>query len=621
MRSLLLCFLLLAAGAASAAAPSSLQEQARAKGLARAPYWLALLHYAGSASEIRSPDFFLSPSGARDPQAELAATLDALFAARGDLPDEHAQCRFVARYQWLRRQLDWSGNEPPAVDCAKYRAYSANGTVRSVSVIYATGYMSNPASFYGHILVKFNTERATPGSNLLEQSLNFGADVPRGENPVAYVVRGLFGGYDAAFSNVQFFSLNHAYAENELRDLWEYVLALEAQEVDALVAHSWELLGKKFDYYFLKENCAFRMAQLLELVIGRKLLPDLPWSIPATLFDRLTAIERHGVPLVREVRRIPSRQSVFRERYAALSGAQRAAVAEVAEHEADFSRPPYASLGTAEKIAVADTLLDYYEYRIVSDRKDALLEPAKRRVLVERIRLPARSAAADAGAAPSATQQPPHEGPLPFRLGAGPMHNSHRGDGLALRLRPSSYDTLSLDAGRIPSSTLAVFDLSAVAFDGSVQLRRFDVFNVENLNVAATPLDGGMAWKLRAGVEAQDLACQHCGVAKVEGGLGVARALSGTTTGFLMLEAHAQSRYADSGWLAATPRVGIIGSAIPGWKTSLSVGQRVYLKGERPSERVFRWENRIGGRRNWDLRLAFEQHVAREASALLSIYW
>src|SRR5512147_2999875 len=108
----LACLLLAALPPAALAAGGAepLVRQAEARGLATHPYWLALLQYARRApgepraapSEILSEDFFLSPQGRADPAAELAATLTAFFAAPGEAPDEHAQCRFVARFKWLR---------------------------------------------------------------------------------------------------------------------------------------------------------------------------------------------------------------------------------------------------------------------------------------------------------------------------------------------------------------------------------------------------------------------------------------------------------------------------------------------------------------------------------------
>ena len=117
---------------------SSLVQQARANNLARDPYWLALLHYRTKAwrfagdpvSEITSADFFLSPQGATDPDAELAATLTGLFKPAGQDPDAHAQCRFVARHQWLRKSLDWGSMRPPAA----WRARAATiGALTSIA--------------------------------------------------------------------------------------------------------------------------------------------------------------------------------------------------------------------------------------------------------------------------------------------------------------------------------------------------------------------------------------------------------------------------------------------------------------------------------------------------------
>src|SRR5262245_45168344 len=100
---------------AAAGSAEALVQEAAARGLAADPYWRALLAYprrGGSlfgppASEVLSPDFFLAATGRTDPAAELAATLRAFFLRPGEAPDEHAQCRFVARFQWLGRKLDW----------------------------------------------------------------------------------------------------------------------------------------------------------------------------------------------------------------------------------------------------------------------------------------------------------------------------------------------------------------------------------------------------------------------------------------------------------------------------------------------------------------------------------
>ena len=625
--SRILCALLFLCSpwSAAASAPAELVAQAAARQLARDPYWRALLHYRqkrdGSlASEIISPEFFLAADGATSAQAELAATLAALFEPAGNDPENHAQCRFVARYKWLRKVLDWKGLEPPPLGCLQYRAYTMNGEVESLSLVYASGYLSNPASFYGHILLKFNSRRASPAQELLDQSLNFGAAVPRGENPVRYVAKGLFGGYDAVFSHEQFYRFNHAYAENELRDMWEYVLELSGDEVDQIVSHSWELLGRRYVYYFLKENCAYRMAELLELVIGERPLPDLPWSLPGVVFDRLASLERGGVPLVRSVRRIASRQNRFRGEFVSLAALERQAALEWVERGPDAAAR-YAALPEQSRIAVIDTLLDYYEYRIVADRADPTLKPIKQRLLAERAALPARSSPEEPDHAEPAA--PPHEGPLPLMLRVGAAHNTHSGSGLALTLRPANYDHLSLDAGRIAHSQLTMFELKTMIFAHELRLRSLDLIHIENFNAARTPLpgDGGFAWKLRAGFDGHNLECAGCTVLKIAGGFGKAALLDRERLVFGMLDVSAQSAYAGSGTLAATPRIGLVAAATPAWKSYLSLGRQVFLNGQRHGERVARWENRFGSNRKWDLRLAYEENVAREWQAAVSFYW
>ena len=609
---------------------SSLVQQARANNLARDPYWLTLLHYRTKAwrfagdpvSEITSADFFLSPQGSTDPDAELAATLTGLFKPAGQDPDAHAQCRFVARHQWLRKALDWGSLRPPPVSCPAYLAYTNNHRIESLSLVFATGYLSNPASFFGHILLKFNTQRSAVSSALLDRSVNFGADVPAHENGFKYVFNGLFGGYRASFSHHQFYTFNHAYAENELRDLWEYVLDLKDDEVDQLLAHSWELLGRKYVYYFLNENCAYHMAGLLNLVIEQPLLPALPWSLPSALFEKIAAVQRNGVPLVKQVRRIPSRQSRFHDGFLALDAQAQAVAGKLVDNEVNLADADYAMLPEPRKIAVTDTLLDYYEYRIVTDRQSVALQSAKQEVLIERAGLRAVDLSAGGNAETPSQPAAPHEGTLPFLFRAGPVHNSQFGSGMELQLRPGDHDRLALDVARVPGSHLTILDLRMTYRDDTLTLRSLDLLAIENPNLPATrlPGDAGWAWKFRTALEDHDLACSQCKVWKLEGGLGKALPMSSHGVALGMLDLAVQQRYQDGGSVAFTPQLGFIFTPSPYWKSRGTIGVQSDLNGARGSDRIVRWENRFGSSRHWDLRLSYEERRAREVLAAISIY-
>lgn len=612
---------------------ASLRAQAQQKNISRHPYWLALLHYRralpgfehGMRSEIDTPDFFLSPQGDHDPESELAATLKAFFQVTSSEQDDHAQCRFIARYKWLRKMLDWGQAKPPVVACRKFEDWFRHGHITSLSMVFATGYFSNPASFYGHILLKFNTDRSVLQTDLLDESVNFGALVPEGENALRYVLYGIAGGYQAAFSSTGFYQLNHIYAEDELRDMWEYELALSPDEVDQIARHGWELLKVRFAYYFINENCAYRMSELLALVIEEPLLsPSLPWSVPVAVFDHLVTIKRNGEPMVRSVRLIPSRLNHFRMQYRTLNKEQQQALVNLVENKLAFAQTGYVKLSEAEKISVVDTLLDYYQFRIVGDRENADHRFARRELLVERAGLPATQ---KSGGLNSTTWNsdalPPHAGPLPGMVRLGVLQNNKLGNGVALRARPVYFDNLELDAGRVPHANLTMFDLNAIHVSGRWQIRSLDLVNIEHLNVAETPLpgDGGWAWRIKFGFESENLQCINCTTGHVTGGIGKALKVADSVIGYGMAEAFVRTPYLDSGTVGTNARIGLLVSPSENWKSSIMFGKRTYLNGTQSSVPLLEWENRFGTARDWDLRVSYNYHVASEWQVAVSAYW
>ena len=242
--------------------------RAQALHLAAQPHWLRLLHHkpGETRSEVTSPTFFLAADGRRDSQAELQATIIALLAPVGSTPDEHARCRFPARFEWLQAQLDLPSM---VARCPAVEDWAEPATLRSVSVMMVSGFLGNPASSFGHSLLRLNHQDDSAGGRLLDLSFNFGARVPEHEPMVAYIARGLLGGYQSGFTSGSYYLQDQVYVRTEFRDVWEYELALTPAEKQRLAAHLWELSGQSFTYYFLTENCAYRLAELVTLATGR----------------------------------------------------------------------------------------------------------------------------------------------------------------------------------------------------------------------------------------------------------------------------------------------------------------------------------------------------------------
>ena len=608
--------------------------EAREQGLARDPAWRALLYYEGDRgglrsssprSEIENPAFFLSARGSTDATAELVETIRGLLAPPPVDPDQHARCRYPARANWLIDRLPGLKLALSDVDCPALRAWSEGGRIRSISLVFASGYFANPASFYGHLLLKFNREGESGPESLLDPSLNYGAILPERENGLLYVFRGLAGGYQAAFSHERFYQYDHLYADEQLRDLWEYELALSSDEVERIVNRSWELLGARFGYRFLDRNCATQMARLLESVVGEPLLEPRPWDIPVTIFHRLASIERNGEPLVRNVRRLPSRQRQLHARVAELSAREQSLARTFVRTQPDFGDERYRALPEERKVLIAETLLDYYAFRLASDPSEDRFEGDRLTALRERLRLPAGSRSTT-----SRSEAPPHQAQPPGLLRISPFYNQARGGGLELRLRAAYFDLLSIDAGRPSESALAMLDLRLGLSEERVWLRSFDFVRLESWNVSRSglPGDGGRAWSLAVGAGEADAKCEDCTVFRVEGGIGHARAIGGTrrVSGLAMLDARLQSprletRRKGSEIFALAPRLGLLGELASWWQTSLSASYRVYLDGRDSGRPVFHVENRLGDHRGWDLRLSYERDGAHEGKAGVSFYW
>ena len=610
----------------SEVAISNLIAQAKAKNLSSDRYWHALVHYRKqsfsierrSRSTIISPEFFLASDGNINPESELEATVASFFQPVEADSNRHPQCRFVARYRWLHKMLDWHGLAIPKPKCSQFEQWSLDGHIDSLSLVFATGYLSNPASLYGHMMLKFNAAGSTAANELLDSSMSYGALVPPHENGLVYVTKGLLGGYDAGFSHEKFFRHNHNYTEIDLRDLWEYQLDLNNDEVEQIVAHSWELTRVKFTYYFFSENCAYRVAELLQLVIDKPLLPNTPWSIPSTVFNKLAAIQRDNKPLIAHIRRIPSRQNRFYAKYFALTQGERDTVRQKTKNTEKTDEEHYSQQSSNSKIKITETLFDYYEFRAANERDLNKFRQEKQAILAERLQLPAESPSW-----PDDHTQPPHVGQPPLLLQVSALNNSDWGNGAEIRVRPAYYDLLSLNAGRLPHSRLSMFDLRAAYIDNAFRFRSLEFVGIETLNLSRTGLegDGGNAWKVRFGFEQQDLNCHSCTIFSVDGGVGKAIGINDRASAFAMIEGRLQSTADDSGMVATTGRIGFLLDADGMWKSEISLGARRYIDQAQGTEPLVRWENRFGTRRDIDFRLTYEKNVAHEIKGSVLFYW
>ena len=239
------------------------QQLAEQKQLYKQTAWQRLLYAnAQGQSEVRYDGFFLSPHGKSDLKQEINANIAALFEAAA--ANQSIQCRFPARSQWLIQQLEISKAALAHADCAELDEWIGQIKPYKATLIYATDFMGNPSSMFGHTLLRLDPKDQKQ-LNLVSYALNYAATV-QGSEGWSYAWKGLTGQYDGEYSLMPYYRKVKEYGDFESRDLWEYELSLNPEETRFLVQHIWEMKHVKFPYYFISDNCAYRLLGLLDIV-------------------------------------------------------------------------------------------------------------------------------------------------------------------------------------------------------------------------------------------------------------------------------------------------------------------------------------------------------------------
>lgn len=586
--------------------------------------WLQLLAYttennkAANTSAITNPDFFLAPTGRHNPTQELLATLIA-FSAPLDDADKHAQCRFPARYLWLSHELDFTALGIKPIDCPKYLHFSENNNAQSISVIFATGYLGNPASYYGHMLIKINSASDSKNTDLESTAINFGANVPPHENMLKYIVKGIFGGYDSSFTHQQYFYHAHNYGESELRDLWEYELDLDRADLNLLIAHVWELINADYTYYFFNRNCAYRIGELLQLVTKHDVVNLWhPWETPQAIMQKLGNLSYQDRALIKNIRYHPSRQSRLYERYKALSKPERKIIHSLVQQPEQIKKETLTTLDLEQQFKVVDTLIDYYQFvRKDQDGNKDINNERYRNALSTRYQLPP-----NANTPAFSSQSEPHLGRKPSYINVSAVSHETQGESVNLWLRPAYYDSLDGGSGHIKNAALSMGELTLAVAPDSAYVRNFNLVKIESIrrNYTGLPGDRNNSWYLEAGAEQEWLDCTQCLASKIRSGYGYATSISNDRlliagfagAGFLGRSLNTEGLYTSG---LATINLNINSD----WALRAEAELRHYKTGD--DIHIYRTQARWHFSTQMDTRLYFAQDREQEFGVSLGLYW
>ncbi len=530
-------------------------EQAKQAQLGQHPAWLALLHYKKEAltgrfiSQADDDLFFRSAQGKTDPQAELEADIRAFFMPSGA---GHAQCFLPARWHWLKQQLGVSAEYD--VSCPKLDKWMNSVATDKLTLVFPAMYLGNPGSTFGHTFLRFDGS----DSIMLSQTINYAAAYDSEDSLPAYVYNGLFGGYQGVFLTRQYFETVQIYSNIENRDIWEYQLDYSADEIRQLARHTWEVTGIRFDYFFFRENCSYRLLGMLDAVKPEgELTTGDAFPLYAIPVDTVRALDDKQLILKKQYR--ASLVSQLQAGFTRQQNRERDWVLQLADGEMSVSE-------LEAQLSDETKLVEIYElvYTLLQFR-DQAESPVAEDVLN------ARSILSKVTMESIEATDPPETGhkSARFALGGGDENGESYMD---IVLRPAFHDLVDSPSGYVAGSEINIMDTRLRWFpdENKVRLESLRFFNI----ISLTPVSDWYttpSWQLDIRLERTRLDEKTSDLAFVTRGGGGYSTRWANTTVFAMaiLEANVSGDYEDDYSLLAGAQLGA--------SITLGFGQALFL--------------------------------------------
>lgn len=239
--------------------------------------WKSLLHFKDGLN-IKDKKFILSLDDF-SLENEMKKTIQGFFYDEKYYKNinEHPQCRFPARFLFIKNELNLKDDTFPKINCFDFEIYKAKAPADKIFIVYASENVKNPSSMMGHTFLKF--EGINDNGDKKQHSLSFYTTIE-----TANIFK-LF--YENTISGMQGFFILRPYKETlnryidfEKRNVWEFELNLKEYQKELLSYHMWELKDIDLKYYFTKYNCSTILFFSLSLVNNHIYEDDKIWITP-----------------------------------------------------------------------------------------------------------------------------------------------------------------------------------------------------------------------------------------------------------------------------------------------------------------------------------------------------
>jgi hypothetical protein len=544
-------------------------ELAQQKNLARHPVWSGLLHVSNGRPNIYSHQFLLT-ADSFSLVAELNATLKLLYGG-----ERNQQCRFPARYLWLRQQLDLP--ELSLQDCTEFQEFKTRAPATEISLAFASENLAQPSSMMGHIFLKLRG--LDSNGNPLEHAISFFTDAG-GINISKLFYESMVVGKTGYFSLSPYQEKIALYLGEEQRSIWEYSLKLSAFQKELIQAHLIELRQTDLVYFFQKYNCATVIDFVLSLAATEPLNNTGFWLTPKDVVKRAEKLN-----LIEQSRLISPNRWLIRALREQLPSDQSKAIQE----DIDALRLPEVTQLEPNQaflhLQLAKAYLAYQtETTKFQDKRLAVLSNSLKSKISHELQEKYPSHVLQV-----LEQKNPIESPQDSQIAIGLTRRDEQ-TYLRMNLTPASHQLDDDNRQYFSETELLLFDVSILKDLRSRQilLDQFTVYSAKSL-IPYDAMSGGISGAFRIGVAPHyDAQLRSNKAAFIEGGLGITHRAGNDLDSFALLGLGVRWQ-SGRAQLYAQPEIGFILREVFDMKSRISVVMKSDLAGNDQSHMHFRF--------------------------------
>ncbi len=437
--------------------------------------------------------FFLTSKGYQNPEEELVETLRNFlhpedFISRGE---GDPQCVYPARFSYLKKRYNLKITKKK---CPALTEWKSRLKAQEISIVYATQFVSNPASVMGHTFLKFKDPKV---KDFLNTTIGYAAEVNVQDNAFIYAFKGLTGNYPGKIFENPFYEKVHEYSNMEQRDIWEYVLNLDAEQSDQLLNLLWEIKTRaEFPYYFLDENCSYMILAFIEAVV-----PEVELTNDYGLFvtPYMTLIRLNQAKLIKDKRYRPSIRSQLVHQYENLNNIEKNTILK------DIQNLEVNQTGST---LYYDTLISYS--LLQKHRNEGNLKVEQRNFFNQAMLTRSKQKNYTLKTAPFPSSPLEAHRPRFMHLGLG---NLSQGSYQYLEFRPGIHGLNDPSSGFLTHSNFSFLESKVRYFSENNQLLigKFLLAELQNTNLIH-PIDPKLSWKINMQYLDRDLLVNNEGI-------------------------------------------------------------------------------------------------------------